>query len=64
MIMLYNKEIQDEIDAENAMEMKQSLVCIVPDCHFCPPRFFTITYIFFFFSHYNYEIYSNKNDIE
>ena len=42
MIMLYNKEIQDEIDAENAMEMKQSLVCIVPDCHFCPPRFYNI----------------------
>ena len=39
---MYNKETQDEIDAENAMEMKQSLMCIVPDCHFCPPRFYNV----------------------
>ena len=37
--MLYNKELQDEIDAENAMEMKQSLVCVVADCHYCSPQF-------------------------
>ena len=42
MDMSYNRELQDEIDAENAMEIKQSLKCVVPDCHYCSPAFIAI----------------------
>lgn len=38
-IIMYNIETLEEIERERAMEMKQSLVCVVADCHYCSPQF-------------------------
>lgn len=38
-IIMYNKETLEEIESELAMQMKQSLVCVVADCHYCSPQF-------------------------
>ena len=40
--MKYNNELQDEIDAELEMQLKQSLECVVPDCHYCSPQYISL----------------------